>query len=358
MRKRFSIFVLLTAKCLLQTAFGQDLHFSQFNETPVLLNPALTGAASNFRLATIYKDQWGSITVPYITYGAMFEMRLKLNAWEKVDDHLTEIYKKALRKVAAGIDFFKDQAGDGNMGSTRADLSLSSLVPLSKNATLSAGLMGGIVQRTIDFTKLIWPDQYNGAGYDPNLNSGENIATSNYLNGDFSGGLLWQYKKEEGSIHSNDQLQADAGIAVFHINRPRQKFLGNDVRLDRKYVIHSKCLIGIKNTNVSLVPTIMAEFQGKAKEILFGSLVKYHFKDDSKFTGWVNGSYFCLGAYYRYRDAIVASTVLEFKQFALGLSYDVNVSKLHVVSSYKGGVEVTLRVVGITPYIFQNSSRF
>src|SRR5438094_181664 len=122
MKTKFIIFLLLTANCMLPTAFAQDLHFSQYNETPTLINPALTGAASNFRLATIYKNQWGSITVPYVTYGAMFEMRLKLSAWEKVDQHLTEIYKKALRKVAAGVDFYKDQAGDGNMGATRADL--------------------------------------------------------------------------------------------------------------------------------------------------------------------------------------------------------------------------------------------
>ena len=361
-RKRILLAAIVIGNCQLlflpTLTRAQDLHFSQYNETPSLVNPALTGAASNYRLGTVYKNQWGSVTVPYVTYGAMFEMRLKLSAWEKVDQHLTEIYKKALRKVAAGVDFYKDQAGDGQMSSTRGDLSLSSLVQIGKNATISAGLMGGMVQKTIDFTKLVWPDQYNGAGYDPRMNSGESISTSNFTNGDFAFGLLWRYSTDEASIRANNQVQADAGAAMYHINRPRQKFLGYDIRLDRKYVFHSKCLFGIKNTNVSLVPSIMAEFQGKTKEVLMGSIIKYHFKDDSKFTGWISGSYFNIGAYYRYRDAIVAYTGLEFKQFNLGISYDVNVSKLHVVSSYKGGVEITLRVVGVTPYIFQNSSRF
>jgi type IX secretion system PorP/SprF family membrane protein len=339
-------------------AAGQDIHFSQYNETPALLNPALTGMSSNYRLAAIYKDQWRSVTVPYVTFGAMFEMKVKMSAWEKVDKHMTEIYKKALRKLAIGVDVFNDRAGDGGMGSTRFDFSVSSLVPLNARSNLAVGLMGGAVQHSIDFTKLVWPDQYNGAGYSQQINSGENLVSSTYLNGDFAGGLAWTYSKDERGIRANNQLKADAGIAFYHINKPRQKFLGADIRMYRKMVVHGKMLVGIKYTNVSLVPSYLLEFQGKQKELLMGCMIRYKFDEDSKFTGYIHGNYFSIGAHYRNGDAVILSTLMEFGNMGIGLSYDVNVSKLHAVSTYRGGFEVMLRFVGITPFIYQNSSRF
>ena len=37
---------------------AQDFHFSQYNENPALVNPALTGATSALRASLVYKDQW------------------------------------------------------------------------------------------------------------------------------------------------------------------------------------------------------------------------------------------------------------------------------------------------------------
>jgi hypothetical protein len=44
---------------------GQDLHFSQFYEFPLLRNPALAGIFNgNFRFTGAYRNQWQSVTVP------------------------------------------------------------------------------------------------------------------------------------------------------------------------------------------------------------------------------------------------------------------------------------------------------
>ena len=56
---------------------GQDIHFSQFNETPVILNPALCGTAYDTRIVANYKNQWASVTSPYQTYGISVEKALK-----------------------------------------------------------------------------------------------------------------------------------------------------------------------------------------------------------------------------------------------------------------------------------------
>jgi hypothetical protein len=56
---------------------AQDIHFSQFNETPVLINPAMSCTAFDTRIIANYKNQWASVTSPYQTYGISIERAIK-----------------------------------------------------------------------------------------------------------------------------------------------------------------------------------------------------------------------------------------------------------------------------------------
>src|SRR5258708_39442880 len=56
--------------CLAPCTFGQDLHFSQFMNSPLLTNPANTGfiPQADYRLGMNYRNQWSAImAVPYKT---------------------------------------------------------------------------------------------------------------------------------------------------------------------------------------------------------------------------------------------------------------------------------------------------
>lgn len=73
MKTKINLFAFGFFACL--TMYSQDFHFSQFNETPDLVNPALTGVSNIMRASIIYRDQWRSVTVPYTTYGVSVESR-------------------------------------------------------------------------------------------------------------------------------------------------------------------------------------------------------------------------------------------------------------------------------------------
>jgi type IX secretion system PorP/SprF family membrane protein len=342
--------------------FSQDLHFSQYNQTPSLVNPALTGASSVFRASVIYKDQWRSVTVPYKTYGASIELKFKASNWEKNQPYtLTRFYKKSFSRLAGGLSFYSDKAGDGNMGSNQVNLSLATFIPINKNTSLSAGLQASVVQRQVDFAKLSFPNQYNGlGGYNNTINSGENYSSQNFIYPDFAGGVLWSYGFNEKSIAANNELKASLGAAMFHINQPKQKYLEvTNERLNAKYVIHGDFLIGIRNTNVAFAPSFMASFQGPSTEILAGTLIKYYFKDDSKYTGFIKRSAFSIGGFYRNRDAMILSAMIEYEQYAIGFSYDLNTSKLTNASTGRGGPEIFIRFVTPNPFLFQtNRAKF
>ena len=67
------------------TASAQDIHFSQFFNCPLQLNPALTGPFNgDMRGVVIYKDQWRSVSAasPYKTVSASFDMRMMQKKWK------------------------------------------------------------------------------------------------------------------------------------------------------------------------------------------------------------------------------------------------------------------------------------
>jgi type IX secretion system PorP/SprF family membrane protein len=335
-------------------AVAQDLHFSQYYENPSLVNPALTGSQYVMRASVIYKDQWRSVTVPYKTYGASYEMKFRASNWDRVDPFKTKTFKKSFNKLSGGLSFYSDKAGDGNMGTNQINLSLATFIKAGEYSAVSVGLQGGLVQKKVDYTKFVFSNQYNGTGYDQALPNGEQYGSQSFSYPDFSAGFLWMYSKEEKAIGDNNQIKIDAGAAMFHINKPSQKFLvGTNEKLFSKYVIHGRAVIGIPHSNVGIAPSFICQVQGPTKEIIGGLMIKYYLKDDSKYTGYVKRSSIGFGASYRYKDAVMVSALVEVGQYAVGFSYDINTSSLSKVSKLRGGPEIVLRFNSANPYLFQ-----
>lgn len=334
------IFLLLTSYFLLLTSFSQDIHFSQFYQAPLVINPALTGAFNgDFRAIINYKDQWRVVNA-YNTYALSLDGGLLKKKWDNA-------------YLGLGMFLFKDVAGDSRMGTTQGNLSLSSIISIGEKQKLSAGLQGGFAQRSINPTVQKWGAQYCPScqdGYNQNANSGESIpATSDFSFGDFSGGLLWTYSNVGTTLSSNDQMSFNTGIAFHHINQPKQDFL-NVEKLYSRYVAHAGANIGLKNFNSTLLPSVLIVQQGTTREINFGMLIRYTIKEESKYTGVFKETALQLGAYYRAGDALVPTMMFEYANFAMGISYDVNLSALKTATSGKGGVELSLRFINPNPF--------
>ena len=68
---------------------AQDIHFSEFTQSPLTVNPALAGTTVWIRAAAIYRTQWSAVTVPYSTLGASFDVKtkkqwIKIKYWAKI----------------------------------------------------------------------------------------------------------------------------------------------------------------------------------------------------------------------------------------------------------------------------------
>ncbi|MBI3519642.1 MAG: PorP/SprF family type IX secretion system membrane protein [Bacteroidetes bacterium] len=355
---RSTILTFIVGCLMFHTSYSQDFHFSQYNENPLLINPAMAGASQSMRASIVFKDQWSSVTTPFRSYGFSFESRFKTSNWEKADKRRGMIFKKSKNRMSGGLSIYNDKAGDSKMGTLNTSLTYAMFFPLSQYSNLSFGLQGGFVQRKMDGTSLIYGAQYNGSTYDPNLPSGEYYTRQSFMYGDMSSGALYTYMRDEKSIAANDQINAQVGFSVYHLTRPQQNFLyGESDRLYRKYVFHGNLLFGVPNSKVGIAPSWLVQVQGPSKEILAGMMFKYYIKDNTKYTGFIKRSSVGIGVYYRSGDAIITSLLVELGKFAVGFSYDVNMSKLATVSKGRGGPEITLRMMTPSAFLYQRRSK-
>ena len=122
---------------------AQDIHFSQFSETPLLRNPALAGIFSgDLRIQAVFRNQWSAVTTPFQTTSLNGEYKLPVG---HADDFLT-----------VGGAILYDKAGTIGLNSTSVMPVLNYHKSLSeeKNTYLSAGFSAGIVQRRFDPSKM------------------------------------------------------------------------------------------------------------------------------------------------------------------------------------------------------------
>lgn len=339
MKTKFFKAAVIAALTIPATVVAQDIHFSQFTTTPLLVNPATAGMSHEFMAVINYKDQWRSVTPnPFRTFNVSADMAFM----EK---------KSTGSHMGVGLDVFSDKAGDGAMGTTTAQLHLSGILAVNDNNLISAGIFGGFGQRSVQYDKFYWDNQYINGSLDLNAPSMEQVAYPNRTYADMGAGIAWFYGKGHMTITSNDAMNFTAGFSAYHLNQPVYSFYGNnDAKLPMKLVAHGNGDIGLKNYSLVLEPAYLVMIQGGHHEIDAGMLVKYWLQEASHFTGRKKASAIVLGGYYRFGDALNIVTAYELNMMRIGFSYDVNLSGLTVASKSRGGFEISLRFMTTDPF--------
>jgi len=323
--KRFLAgFILLLS---LLKANGQDIHFSQFFEAPLLRNPSLAGIyTGDYRVQGVYRDQWNSFTNAYRTGSLNAEYKMPLGIG---NDFIT-----------TGIQAVFDKAGTVGLTTTHILPALNYHKSLSNEKTmyLSLGFMGGLIRKSIDITKITTDNQYNGGGYDGSLPTGETFLSPNYTTWDASVGM--SFNTTFGPEQENSLF---IGGAYHHLNRPKNSFYRNrSIELNAKYVAS----VGVKWSLDELsAVTLQADHsvQGNYKETIGGALYSYilGYNLENNPTYTLSG-----GLFLRWKDALVPVLKIEWGNLSTSLSYDVNVSPLKTASMGRGGFELSLCYIG------------
>lgn len=313
---------------------AQDIHFSQFFETPLLRNPGLAGIFSgDMRLQAVYRTQWQSVTVPYQTGSFNGEFKLPVG--------------KAYDYITIGGEILYDQAGTAVLTATHILPVINYHKSLSdvRNMYLSLGFMAGIVQRSIDRSKITTNSQFDGSGYNGSLPDGETFNKSSYSYFDGSAGMSFN-----SQIGDNDDDNMFLGIAYHHFNKPTDISFYNNPgdELQPKWVYSAG--LRMTTTNDSYV-TFQGDFstQGPYTELIAGGMLTKKLDDDQDPKYLVSG-----GLYMRWQDAVIPVAKLEAKPISISVSYDINISQLTSASSGRGGFEMAL---SYQKYFDHNSSK-
>jgi len=325
------IYTSILALLLLIQLNAQDRHFSQYNELSSVINPALAGVQYDTRVIGAYRTQWGSVAKAYQTYGVAFEQSIK--------------YKKLKgNHFAVSASIFRDMAGTAKLGSINPNVGACYVVKLSKRMKGSVGAVGGFNYKTIDVTQLTWDRQFNGYEYEPTLPSGEaEVPRSAITSYDAGIGVNLSYAESEKFISSKDGNKMNVGFSAFHFNIPKNSYFSSSEKLMTRYCFYVNGDINIPKSKNAIMPSIIYMRQGPSSEFLLGALFKFILVDQSLYTTIKKPSAFSVGAQYRYKDAIIPTILWQYGKYALGVSYDINVSALTPASKRNGGLEVMFR---------------
>lgn len=316
------------------SVFSQDIHFSQFNMSPLTLNPGLAGVKYNLEALINYKDQWRGVSTPYKTLAASVDGRI-----------MKKDYKDGF--WATGLSFFNDKAGDSKMGICQVNFTVAYHMTVALHQTLGLGLQGGYAQRSINYNEMQWANQYDpNTGYNENIPSGEPSALTSFSYGDAGAGIVWALNNTTGLIHveDNHDLKANIGIAVFHAKQKYSFYNTTAEKLYPKYVFHGDALISLPNYhNIAILPGVVFYNQGPTRELIVGVMARYKISQESKYTGIKKDAAVYLGGYCRAKDSFITTLLIEYSSYAIGISYDLNASRLTPASTGRGGIELSIR---------------
>jgi type IX secretion system PorP/SprF family membrane protein len=323
--------ILLFSAVSFSNAFAQDIHFSQFYDSPLNMSPALAGMDNSHARAILnYRNQWSAFGKPFQTFSGSFDMPLLKNKNENA-------------YLGAGLNIFHDKAGNTGLSKMLIAGNISSILKVGAGSYFSIGFQGAFNQRSINLTDVRWDNQFNGTAYDPTLSSGESSGILKNTFFDMGGGIAYKYSSSASDIASNDDFTMTIAGGAFHLNRPDQGLMNTD-KINMRYSGMLKMHIGIKNTNMAFEPIASYMKHGGISEMNMGLLVRYLLKSGSSHTTLSDESAVSFGVCYRLKDALYPIISYDFSNYSIGISYDINLSTLTPYSQSRGGFEVVIKI--------------
>lgn len=312
------------------TLTAQDIHFSQFGNSPLNLSPGLAGVfGGDMRFVGNYRSQYHSVPVPYTTFSGSVENKIY---WSK---------GKYNRYLTGSLMLNYDRQGSLHLTSIQIGIPISVTLPLAKNKFLTAGVTPAFGQRAFDTNRLTFDAQWVDCIFDPNADTREDqlFQSTNLKYFDLSAGLNLRLQSPL------KRSRLDVGGGLHHINRPNHDFWSSsltdpgNVKLYSKLSIYALGLVQL-SSSFDLVGQGLYQKQGGYTEIVYGGGLRLHLnqKPYHELALQVGADF-----RHRYQDALIPHVEVLWRTWTLGFTYDANVwSDVNVLTNRRGGPEVSL----------------
>lgn len=333
-----SVIAFLLLSFFSQNLKSQDLHYTNYQFTPLYFNPANTGAFyGSYRLSAIYRDQFRSFL------GEAYQ-----TANLSVDSPILKGFGDH-HWIGVGINLYNDRAGAISFRNSGLAGSAAYHISGDKNYTnvFTIGVQYGFSQRTIDASRARFGDTQSS--------SSEDLMLLQNLNGNYSDlniGLGFRSNfSEKSSFH--------IGAAVMHILQPSFRANGSPTNnnISRRLNFDANLRTAISD-NFTLIPATYISFQENSQNIAFqlnGALTlnkkQKKKKSRSRSAEPENNKppiTLNLGLGHRVGDAIQFLFGTTYKGWDIGLAYDLTTSSANAYNNGFGGIELGVtRIISV-----------
>ncbi len=299
---------------------AQDLHFSQFFNSPLTENPANTGFIpdADYRIGGVIRNQWSSILAsPYKTFSLSGDAQVMRNRFDN-------------GWLGLGGVILSDVAGSGGLRSTKLYASAAYHQMLGKSSLLSAGFNIGWANKHIDFSKLSFPDQFDGTFFDHGLPTSVTLNSSSISYFDMQVGVNYAYFPDENTyLHF--------GYSIYHVNRPSETFFtsnSDSSLIPIRHIVFADAILKVNN-KVIINPNAYFTTQAKATEFMLGLTANYNLSAAGE-------KQLIVGVYDRLGDAVVPMVGFELNHIRFTFSYDATTSSLSNYNNSQGASELSI----------------
>ncbi len=299
---------------------AQDLHYSQFYNSPLNLNPAQVGVFSgDQRFSLSFRDQWRFVPVPWTTFSIAYDFKKYLTD----DKHF----------LGLGGNLNYDRQGASKMTLTGINLGASYNRSLNASNVISGGIMLGYNTRAFNVDNLTWDKQWNGVGFDPNAPSGETFNARRVGLLEIATGVNYRWQKSE-------RTKVDVGIGAFHINQPSTTFTSNNESLPMHLTFSAIGNLMLAN-QLDIQLSALNQKQEKYNETLVGGLLKFYVNQKRGKETQVHA-----GVGYRTSGSLIPTFAIQYNEWYASFSYDLDNNQFNkTTASNRGGPEFHLRYI-------------
>lgn len=285
---------------------AQEGHFTQFFNSSLYSNPAEAGRMKTIRLSSSVRKQWSSIANGFTTKNLGVDM--------------------LLGKFGYGIDFSANDAGVASLRKTGFMFNMAHEFLLNKNNSLSVGYSLGFVQYSVNMSLLKFDNQYNVEnGFNANASNGETFSGKGYVNFNGNAGAIWQ--------NTSSALNPKFSFSVKNLFQPQQI----SVEINRPISFRQYNFYGEINRTlfkrIEFIPYVLFASQATASYLHYG--VRLGYKLNRLETVYI-------GTGILKNDALVLYFGMPYKMAVLGVSYEINTSRLVPATAGKGAFEFSL----------------
>jgi type IX secretion system PorP/SprF family membrane protein len=196
------------------------------------------------------------------------------------------------------------------------------------------GMSLGIINRRFDQSKFTTSNQFDPSTgeFNPNIQPDEVLSKTAATSFDAGAGIMY-YDATPGK-----KMNLFAGVSAYHLTRPEDPFTTGPelTRMPVRLTAHGGAMFTLSEV-LSITPNVLYMRQGKASEKMLGAYVQSRINEEADFL---------LGANYRFKDAVVPYAGIYYKNFVLGVSYDVGTSDLSKISGKSNSFELSLSIIG------------